>query len=185
MHQYRIVHTNTELCQLHTYLFVLGIPKSLQVCSNMYLVCALVCIWCVISMYWYVPGKTKKQMWVLLGIILIRTVDIMHSILSLNHYATSMHSKVIPMIKTRYIAIETYTYIACYLLAGVGRPSGSSSASGSCHEVTGPDIDLNFPDAHFCSGTGLQICNVVMDRRPTEKQAQVGELAGFTALSTH
>ena len=50
---------------------------------------------------------------------------------------------------------------------------------------TGPDIDLNFPDTHFGSGTGPRLsCYVAMDRRPTEEQALAGELAGFTALGT-
>ena len=70
-----------------------------------------------------------------------------------------------------------------WLVSDVQR--GSSRASGSGQDVTGPDIDLNFPDTHFGSGTGPRSCNVAMDRRPTEEQAPAGELAGFTALGTH
>ncbi len=40
---------------------------------------------------------------------------------ALCHYATSVHSMVICMINTWYIAPETYTCVALYLLAGVGR----------------------------------------------------------------
>ena len=65
-------------------------------------------------------------------------------------------------------------------MSDVGR--GSSAAARSSHDVIGPDIDLNIPDAHFGCGTGLRSCNVAMNRRPTEKQAPAGELAGFTAL---
>ncbi len=51
---------------------------------------------------------------------------------------------------------------------------GSSSAPCSCHDLTGLDINLNFPDAHLGSGTGLQSCNMAMDSSPTEKQAPAG-----------
>ncbi len=61
----------------------------------------------------------------------------------------------------------------------------SRSAPGSCHDVTGPELDLNFPNTHFGCGTGLRMSNVAMDRRPTEEQAPAGELAYFTALGTH
>ena len=40
---------------------------------------------------------------------------------ALYHYATSMHSVVVSMDNTKYIAAETYTCVARYLLAGVGR----------------------------------------------------------------
>ncbi len=36
-----------------------------------------------------------------------------------------------------------------YLQAGVGRLGWSCCAPGSCHDITGQDIKLNFPDAHF------------------------------------
>jgi hypothetical protein len=62
---------------------------------------------------------------------------------------------------------------------------GSRSAPGSGNDVTGPDLDLNFPNTYFGCGTGLRMSNVAMDRCPTEEQAQAGELAGFTALGTH
>jgi hypothetical protein len=62
---------------------------------------------------------------------------------------------------------------------------GSSRAPGSGQDVTGPDIDLNFQDTHFGSGTGPRSCYVAMDRCPTEEQAPAGELAGCAALGTH
>jgi hypothetical protein len=55
----------------------------------------------------------------------------------------------------------------CWLVSDVLR--GSSRAPGSGHDVTGQDIDLNFPDAHPGCGTGLQSTDVAMDGRPTEK----------------
>jgi hypothetical protein len=38
---YSIICTNAALCQLIAYWFVLGIPKYLQLCTKMYLVCPL------------------------------------------------------------------------------------------------------------------------------------------------
>jgi hypothetical protein len=70
-----------------------------------------------------------------------------------------------------------------WLVSDVRR--GSRSAPGSGHDVTGPELDLNFPNTHFGCGTGLRMSNVAMDRRPTEEQAPAGELACFTALGTH
>ncbi len=57
------------------------------------------------------------------------------------------------MVITSYIATETYTRVAQYLLAGVGRRSGSSSAPCSGHAVAGPDLDIDliFPDTHVGS----------------------------------
>jgi hypothetical protein len=69
---------------------------------------------------------------------------------TLYSYATSVHSMVISMVNTWYIAPETYTSIARYLLAGVRR-SSPAAPPGSCHDVTGPDINLNFQDTHFGS----------------------------------
>jgi hypothetical protein len=74
---------------------------------------------------------------------------------TLYNYATSVHFMVISMLNAWYIAPETYTRVARYLMAGdslvsnVGR--GSSCAPCSGHDVTGPDINLNFPDTHFGS----------------------------------
>jgi hypothetical protein len=62
---------------------------------------------------------------------------------------------------------------------------GSRSAPRSGHDVTGPDINLDFPDSQVGGETGLGSCHVAPDRRPTEKQALAGELARFTALGTH
>ncbi len=64
------------------------------------------------------------------------------------HYATSVHSMVISVVNTWYIAPKTYTrdarYLAiffttCWLVSDVGR--GSSRTPGSGHDVTGPDIN--------------------------------------------
>jgi hypothetical protein len=70
-------------------------------------------------------------------------------------------------------------------VSDVRRGSSRAPGSGQDVRVTGPDIDLNFPDTHVGCGTGPQSCDVAMDRRPTEEQAPAGELAGFTALGTH
>ncbi len=86
---------------------------------------------------------------------------------------------------TRYIDTQFYTRVAPYLLAGVGRPARIQPRPRLRPGVTGPDIDLNFPDTHFGSGTGPRSCNVAMDRRLTEEQAPAGELAGCAALGTH
>ncbi len=42
-------------------------------------------------------------------------------IMTNNHYATSVHSMVISMVNTWYTPPETYTCVARFLLAGVGR----------------------------------------------------------------
>ena len=70
-------------------------------------------------------------------------------------------------------------------MSDVGR--GSRAAPRSGHDVTGPDIHLDFPDAQFgCTGTArLGSSDVAPDRRATEKQAPAGQLAGFGALGTH
>jgi hypothetical protein len=70
-------------------------------------------------------------------------------------------------------------------VSDVRRGSSRAPGSGQDVRVTGPDIDLNFPDTHVGCGTGPQSCDVAMDRRPTEEQAPAGELACFTALGTH
>ncbi len=79
-------------------------------CTTMYLVCTLY----VLGTCSYVHGKTKKQMSVTLRIdqwISWKATGAFYN------YATSMHSN------TRYIHTETYTRVAQYLLAGVGRPA--------------------------------------------------------------
>ena len=68
-------------------------------------------------------------------------------------------------------------------MSDVGR--GSRAATRSGHDVTGPDINLDFPDAKLSCTARLGSCNVAPDRRPTEKQAPAGKLAGFGALGTH
>ena len=62
---------------------------------------------------------------------------------TIDHYATSVHSMVISGVNTWYIAPKTYTRVAQYLLAGVGRrvrvqPRPRLRAG---HDVTGPDIN--------------------------------------------
>ena len=75
------------------------------------------------------------------------------------------------------------THGTFWLMSDVGR--GSRAAPRSCHDVTGPDINLDFPDAKFGCTAQLGSSDVAPDRRPTEKQAPVGKLAGFGALGTH
>ncbi len=69
-------------------------------------------------MYWYILGKTKNEYGKT-----FRFEPWISFIAScaLYHYATSVHSMVISMVNTWYIAPETYTRVAWYLLAGVGR----------------------------------------------------------------
>ena len=66
-------------------------------------------------------------------------------------------------------------------MSDVGR--GSRTATRSGHDVTGLDINLDFPDAKLSYTARLGSCNVAPDRRPTEKQAPAGNLAGFSALA--
>ena len=67
-------------------------------------------------------------------------------------------------------------------MSDVGRRSRAATRSG--HDVTGTDINLNFPDSKFGSTARLGSSDVAPDRRPTEKQAPAGKLAGFGALGT-
>ena len=69
-----------------------------------------------------------------------------------------------------------------WLVTDVRRRSRSAPRSG--HDVAGPDINLDFPEAHVGCETLLGSCHVALDLRPTEKQAPAGELAGFTTLGT-
>ncbi len=102
-----MVHTNAALCQLSMYLFVLGIPEYLQVCTKMYPVCT-----------W--KNNNKKINGITLEIELRLSCT---ASCALYHYATSVHSMVTSMVNTRFIATETFTCVALYLLAGVGRPA--------------------------------------------------------------
>ena len=68
-------------------------------------------------------------------------------------------------------------------MSDVGR--GSRAAPRSGHGVTGQDINLDFSDAQFGCTALLGSSDVAQDRRPTEKQAPTGQLAGFSALGTH
>ena len=62
---------------------------------------------------------------------------------------------------------------------------GSRCAPRSSHDVTGQDINLEFPDAKLRCTARLGSCDVQPDRRPTERQAPAGKLAGVGALGTH
>ena len=75
------------------------------------------------------------------------------------------------------------THGTFWLMSDVGR--GSSAAPRSGHDVTGPDINLDFSDAHFGCTARLGSRDMAPDRCPTEKQAPAGQLAGFGALRTH
>ena len=74
------------------------------------------------------------------------------------------------------------THGTFWLMSDVGR--GSSAAPRSGHDVTGPDINLDFSEAQFGCTARLGSSDVAQDRRPTEKQAPTGQLAGFGALGT-
>jgi hypothetical protein len=141
----------------------------------------LACTRYVPSTYWYVLGKTKKRLCITFGF----EAWIMHSIhchtTTLRAFNSWCYLWLIQDIYT--IRSTLASHGTCWLVSDVGR--GSSSAPGSGHDVTGPGINLNFPEAHCSCGTGLRLRDVAMDRRQTEKQAPAGELAGFTALGTH
>ncbi len=79
------------------------------------------------------------------------------------------------------------THCTFWLMSDVG--SGSSAAPCSCHDVTGLDINLDFPElgpeAQFGCMARLGSRNMAQDHSPTEKQAPAGQLASFCALGTH
>ena len=104
----------------------------------------------------------------------------------LNHYATSVHSSVIEYHKTMTKYTRQHIPDTWYLLIDVGRRARVPRRPRSGHDVTGPDINLNFPDANlkFRCLARLGSSDVAPDRRPTEKQAPAGKLAGFGALGT-
>ena len=81
------------------------------------------------------------------------------------------------------LGMTLVTHGTFWLMSDVGR--GSRAATRSGHDVTGPDINLDFPDAQFDCTARLGSSDVAPDRRPTEKQAPAGKLAGFGALGTH
>ncbi len=58
---------------------------------------------------------------------------------------------------------------------------GSSRSIRSSHDVTGTDINLDFPKAQLGCEALFGSCHVA-DRRPTDKQAPTGDLTGFCAL---
>ena len=59
-------------------------------------------------------------------------------------------------------------------MSDVGRGSRAAPCSG--HDVTGPDINLDFPEAQFGCTARLGSSNMAQDRSPTEKQAPAGQL---------
>jgi hypothetical protein len=80
-----------------------------------------ICPWYVLGIYWYVlvqirknKKRTRKTFELEQWISCIASC-------ALYHYATSVHSMVISIINTWYIAPETNTRITRYLLFGVGR----------------------------------------------------------------
>ena len=75
------------------------------------------------------------------------------------------------------------THGTFWLMSDVGCGSRTTPRSG--HDVTGQDINLDFPYAQFGCTARLGSSYVAPDRRPTEKQAPAGQLAGFGALGTH
>ena len=77
------------------------------------------------------------------------------------------------------------THGTFWLMSDVGRGSRATPRSG--HDVAGPDINLDFPDAKFGCTTRLGSSDVAPDRHPTEKQALAGKLTcfGHGALGTH
>ena len=75
------------------------------------------------------------------------------------------------------------THGTFWLMSDVGR--GSRAATRSGHDVTGLDINLDFPDAQLGCTARLGSSDVAPDRRPTEKQTPTGKLFGFGALGTH
>ncbi len=85
----------------------------------------LFCTWYVLGKYWYVHGKTKKQMRITLRFE--QWVSCI-AICELYHYDTSVHSMMITMVKTRYISTETCTRVARYC-AGPAAPPAPAMTS--------------------------------------------------------
>jgi hypothetical protein len=63
------------------------------------------------------------------------------------YYATSIRSLVMMIVCTRYTDTEHDTLDSLYLPFGDGLWCWSRSAPRSGHDVTGQDINLDFPDA--------------------------------------
>jgi hypothetical protein len=132
----------------------------------MYLVCTwyvpevcteanMICTWYVLGMNWYhETRKRNNKHSITLGIE--PSISCTPSCV-LYHYATSVHSLVIWRVNSRYIDTEHDIHDSLYLLAHAGVVlCWSRSAPGSCHDITGPDINLNFPDAELRCRTGLR-----------------------------
>ncbi len=119
---YSIVRT-IALCQLSTYSIVLGIPKLYKYVppytrseQGMYLVCTR---YILLRTGTYSEKQTKRKRKTFRFELWISCI----ASLGLYHYTTSVPSMVISWVNTWYIAPETYTLVARYLLAGVGRPA--------------------------------------------------------------
>ena len=56
-------------------------------------------------------------------------------------------------------------------MSDVGRRSSAATRSG--HDVTGTDINLNFPDSKFGSTARLGSSDVAPDRRPTRNRPRL------------
>jgi hypothetical protein len=118
---YSIVCTNVALCQLSTYLLVLGIPKLYKYVPpytrsepGIYLVCTR---YVLLRTCTYSEKQTKRKRKTSRFELWISCI----ASCALYHYITSVHSMVISWVNTWYITPETYTCGARYLLAGVGR----------------------------------------------------------------
>jgi hypothetical protein len=141
---YSIVCTNIALSHMSMYSLELGIPKLLQVCTTiyqsepgMYLVCTR---YVLLRTGIYSEKQTKQKHKTFRFELWISSI----ASCALYHFATSVHSMVIPWVNTWYIAPEIYNGVALYLLAGVGRPARVQPRLWlrPC---------LNFPDTYFGS----------------------------------
>ncbi len=143
---YSIVHTTAALCQLSTYLLVLGFPKLYKYLPPytrsdqcMYLVCTR---YVLLRTGTYSEKQTKRKCKTFRFEPWISCI----ASCALHHQTTSVHSMVISWVKTWYIAPETYTCIARYLLAGVGRQEQVLQRPRLL-----PWRQLEFPETHFGS----------------------------------
>ncbi len=87
------------------------------------------------------------------------------------HYATSVNSSLIWMDSSGYLRTgQGICNMPQYLLAGLDVWRGTRAAPRSCHDVTCPDINLDFPEAQPEVGceTHLGNCNMEQDTSLTE-----------------
>ncbi len=116
---YSIVRTSIALCQLSTYFLVLGIPKLYKYVPpytrsepGMYLACTR---YVLLRTGTYSGKQTKRKRKTFRFEPWISCI----ASCALYHYTTRVHFMVISLVNTWYIAPETYTCVAQYLLAGV------------------------------------------------------------------